>query len=226
MGESDAGLRPAFEGGTAEYLTPRLWLAVPDPTHFAGWEAAHAAAGPARDRFDIAARPPAERTPAHFEALLAALAHRRACERPVWFVIRRRDGLLAGTVTLFDIARGDSQSGFVGYHIFNHLRGHGLATEAVEAVVRIAFAPCAVGGLGLHRIEACIEPENVGSRRVVEKCGFRYEGLSRRRILRGATWRDVQVWAMTIEERGGSWRSPDDEAVDGCAADNAEERAG
>ena len=197
---------------SAAHSTPRLRLAVPDWAHFEGWVAGHAAAGPPVSRFDIAPRPPPARTRAHFEALLAALTHRRAGGRPVWFLVRRSDGMLAGTVTIFDITRGDSQSGFVGYHVFNHLTGRGLATEAVRGLVELAFAPASHGGLGLHRLEACVEPDNAPSIAVVERCGFRSEGLARRRIRRGDAWRDARIFALTVEDVGRVWRP--DESVD------------
>lgn len=191
--------------------TERLILAVPDPAHFAGWVAGHAAAGPPSGRHDLAPRPPEARTRADFEALLAGLAHRRAGERPVWFLIRRSDGMLAGSVTIFDVVRGDSQSGFVGYHVFNHLTGAGLASEAVAALVDLGFAPLDEGGLALHRLEACIEPDNGPSIRVVERCGFRREGLARRRIRRGTAWCDVAVYALTVEDLGRRWHGPEDD---------------
>lgn len=194
----------------AERLTPRLRLAVPDPRHFEGWRAGHAAAGPPASAHDIAPRAAAERTRAHFEALLAALTHQRIAERPVWFALRRADGMLAGSVTIFDVYRGDSQSGLVGYHIFNHLTGRGLGAEALDGLVELGFAPIDGGGLGLHRLAAFVEPDNIPSQRVAERCGFRYEGLARRRILRRGAWRDVRTYATTIEDRGRIWR-PDGE---------------
>jgi len=194
------------------WVTDRLILAVPAPRYFEGWVAGHAGAGPPASRHDIAAREPASRTRAHYEALLAELAHRRVDERPVWFLIRRTDGALAGTVTLFDVVRGDSQSGMVGYHVFNHLTGQGLATEAVGALVELGFAPLEAGGLGLHRLVACIEPDNRPSLRVVERCGFRFEGLARRRIRRAGAWRDTRIYALTVEDRGRVWQpfAPED----------------
>lgn len=193
-------------------VTERLIVAVPAPAHFAAWVAGHGAAGPPVSRHDIAPRAPEARTRADFEALLAALAHRRAAERPVWFLIGRADGALAGSVTIFDVVRGDSQSGFVGYHVFNHLTGAGLATEALAALVELGFAPLEAGGLALHRLEACIEPENTPSIRVAERCGFRREGLARRRIRRGATWRDTLVFALTVEDVGRRWYAPEEGA--------------
>jgi ribosomal-protein-alanine N-acetyltransferase len=54
--------------------------------------------------------------------------------------------------------------------------------------------------LGLHRMEICIRPENAPSLRVVEKLGFRYEGLRRRYIHINGDWRDHYCFALVVEE--------------------------
>jgi ribosomal-protein-alanine N-acetyltransferase len=54
--------------------------------------------------------------------------------------------------------------------------------------------------VGLHRIEICIRPENAPSLRIVEKLGFRYEGLRRRYIHINGGWRDHFTFALTSEE--------------------------
>ncbi len=62
----------------------------------------------------------------------------------------------------------------VGYWIRSSAWGHGFATEATQATIEHAFRD-----LGLHRLEVHIAPENRASLRVVEKLGFRREGLAR-----------------------------------------------
>jgi ribosomal-protein-alanine N-acetyltransferase len=49
-------------------------------------------------------------------------------------------------------------------------------------------------------MEICIRPENEPSLRVVEKLGFRYEGLRRRYIHINGDWRDHFCFALTVEE--------------------------
>jgi ribosomal-protein-alanine N-acetyltransferase len=65
--------------------------------------------------------------------------------------------------------------------------------------------------VGLHRIEASIRPENQASRRVVEKLGFREEGLRRRYLHIDGAWRDHLCYALTVEDVPGGllarWRS-------------------
>jgi ribosomal-protein-alanine N-acetyltransferase len=53
---------------------------------------------------------------------------------------------------------------------------------------------------GLHRVEIAIRPENTASLRVVEKLGFRYEGLKERFIHINGDWRDHYIFALTFEE--------------------------
>jgi RimJ/RimL family protein N-acetyltransferase len=65
----------------------------------------------------------------------------------------------------------------VGYRLFAHARGRGLATRAVRAAAREAFAS------GLWRIEANVRIGNEASERVLERAGFTREGV-RRRYLR------------------------------------------
>ena len=58
--------------------------------------------------------------------------------------------------------------------------------------------------VGLHRVEASIRPENHASRRVVEKLGFREEGLRRRYLHIDGAWRDHLCYALTIEDVAGA----------------------
>jgi [ribosomal protein S5]-alanine N-acetyltransferase len=63
----------------------------------------------------------------------------------------------------------------------------------------------------MHRLEASIRPENVASRRVVEKLGFRDEGVRVRQLHINGAWRDHVCYAMTAEEASHGlmprWRS-------------------
>ncbi|HXJ27968.1 MAG TPA: GNAT family protein, partial [Streptosporangiaceae bacterium] len=54
--------------------------------------------------------------------------------------------------------------------------------------------------MGMHRLEASIRPENIASRRVVEKLGFRDEGIRVRQLHINGSWRDHICYAITAEE--------------------------
>jgi [ribosomal protein S5]-alanine N-acetyltransferase len=115
----------------------------------------------------------------------------------------RESGRLAGLFTLGQIFRGPFCSCYAGWRVSVDCVGQGLCTEGMRAVLDLAFAP-APGGLGLHRVQANVIPENVASVRVAEKLGLRREGLALRYLHIGGAWRDHVMFAMTVEEWGGS----------------------
>jgi ribosomal-protein-alanine N-acetyltransferase len=119
-------------------------------------------------------------------------------ERSVGFVARERSsGRIAGIVNLSEIVRGFFQSAYMGYYGMAGMNGRGLMGEAVNVVVTHAFRE-----LGLHRLEANIQPTNEPSRALVQRLGFRQEGYSPRYLKINGEWRDHERWAVLAEE----WR--------------------
>lgn len=110
-----------------------------------------------------------------------------------------RGGELAALVNLTEIVRGVFQNAYVGWRTHPRLLGQGYATEAVRGCLELAFRP-QPQGLGLHRIQANILPDNLASRRVAERCGMREEGVARRYLLIRGEWRDHVMYARTAEE--------------------------
>ena len=104
-------------------------------------------------------------------------------------------GDLVAVVNVNNIVLGGLQSGSLGYYGFAGHTGQGFVAEAVGAVVRRSF-----NDLGLHRLEANIQPANLRSRRVAERLGFRLEGYSPRYLLIDGEWRDHERWAITVED--------------------------
>jgi len=86
----------------------------------------------------------------------------------------------------------------VGYSLHPDSWGQGLMTEAVMALVGYGF-----GVLRLHRIWADVDPENIGSWRVLEKIGMRREGQLRENALIGGEWCDSYIYAMLDREWTG-----------------------
>ena len=117
----------------------------------------------------------------------------------------RVEGRLAGQVTLDNIVRGAMRGGHLGYWIDRRVAGQGMASLAVALVCDHAF-----GAVGLHRVEADIRPENLPSRRLVERLGFQREGLLRRYLDIDGDWRDHFAYALLAEDLPGSvldrWR--------------------
>jgi ribosomal-protein-alanine N-acetyltransferase len=120
------------------------------------------------------------------------------------FVIEYQ-GRLVGQLTVAGITWGSMCSGHIGYWVDQAVAGRGVMPTAVALVTDHCFR-----AVGLHRIEVCIRPENGPSRRVVEKLGFREEGLRPRYLHIDGAWRDHLVFALTAEEvpEGllGRWR--------------------
>ncbi|MCD2499366.1 GNAT family N-acetyltransferase [Microbacterium nymphoidis] len=105
------------------------------------------------------------------------------------------DGEIAGQLNIWGIARGSLASATIGYWVSERFAGRGITTIGVALATDIAFTQ-----LRLHRMEICIRPENHPSRRIVEKLGFRYEGLRRRYIHIDGDWRDHYAYALTTED--------------------------
>jgi ribosomal-protein-alanine N-acetyltransferase len=105
------------------------------------------------------------------------------------------DGELAGQLNVSSISYGSLSSAAIGYWVSERFAGRGATPTAVALATDHCFFT-----LGLHRMEICIRPENGPSLRVVEKLGFRYEGLRRRFIHINGDWRDHFCFALTVEE--------------------------
>ena len=105
------------------------------------------------------------------------------------------DGRLAGQLNVSSIAYGSLSSATIGYWIAEEFAGRNITPTAVALATDYCFYQ-----LGLHRMEICIRPENGPSLRVVEKLGFRYEGLRRRYIHINGEWCDHFCFALVVEE--------------------------
>ncbi|GHJ94595.1 acetyltransferase [Streptomyces sp. NE5-10] len=131
------------------------------------------------------------RTAEHYAAYAGALI-----EEPTraGFLVceRERAGALAGFLTVNNIVHGAFRSGALGYGAFAHAAGRGLMGEALGLLLAHAFGP-----MGLHRLEANIQPGNAPSRALVRRAGFRLEGFSPAMLLIDGAWRDHERWAIT-----------------------------
>ncbi|SEO96216.1 ribosomal-protein-alanine N-acetyltransferase [Salinihabitans flavidus] len=114
------------------------------------------------------------------------------------FLIRREDETLLGAITLDNIRRGPAQAGTIGYWIGQEHSRRGYMREAIEAVVHHAFRH-----LDLSRIEAACLPENVASRGVLEKSGFKYEGVAQSYLQINGRWRTHVLYAALRSDRRG-----------------------
>ena len=111
-------------------------------------------------------------------------------------VCRRSDEAIVGVVNFNQIFLGPLKSAYIGYYAGEPYAGRGYLAEGVGLALRHAFRR-----LGLHRVEANIQPENEPSRCVAARNGFRLEGFSPRYLKIGGRWRDHERWAVLADAR-------------------------
>ena len=119
---------------------------------------------------------------------------------PVWstedvgyalFIFAASSGSLIGGLTLCNVRRGVTQSCTLGYWVGADYAKQGYMTAAVRAVVPFVF-----DSLELHRLEAACLPTNAASIKLLEKTGFKREGLARRYLRINGVWQDHLLYAL------------------------------
>lgn len=116
----------------------------------------------------------------------------------IWRTRRfRSTGAIVGGVNINNIVRGTLQSGTLGYTAYASTTGHGYMAEGLGLLIQHAF-----GELGLHRLEANIQPDNTQSLALVKRLGFEREGYSTAFQFINGEWRDHERWAITAETAG------------------------
>ena len=133
--------------------------------------------------------------PASAESYRAYVARMRRPDAKAFLVCRRTDDAIAGVINVSQIFMGPFRSGYLGYYAFEPHAGGGYMTEGMRLVLRHAFRT-----MGLHRLEANVQPDNPRSTALVKRCGFRLEGFSPRYLKVAGRWRDHERWAITAEE--------------------------
>ncbi len=160
----------------------RAWREV--RTHNADWLAPWEATVPP----DVG-----ERVPSYPEMVARFRAEARAGRSLAWAMTL--DGRLVGQVTLAGITLGSLRAASIGYWIDARVAGRGLTPMAVAMAADHCFTV-----LKLHRLEIVIRPENTASLRVVEKLGFRLEGMRPNFLHIDGQWRDHEVYALNADE--------------------------
>ena len=112
---------------------------------------------------------------------------------------------IAGVINVNDISRGPFLSATLGYYVSVARSGQGYMTEGLNLVKQYAFCE-----LGLHRLEANIQPGNAPSIALVRRCGFQREGISKAFLFIDGAWRDHERWAVLDPRaalaRNAGWR--------------------
>lgn len=110
-------------------------------------------------------------------------------------VCRHGDGAIVGFFNISQIVRRLFQSAYLGYAAGRPFAGQGYMREGISQVLAVAFAD-----LGLHRLEANIQPGNEPSLALARGAGFHREGFSPRYLKIGGRWRDHERWAMLADD--------------------------
>jgi ribosomal-protein-alanine N-acetyltransferase len=130
-------------------------------------------------------------TPERYQAYIERVDDPRAAP---YLACRTEDGAIVGFLNLSEIVRGGFKSAYLGYGGVAAYAGQGYMTEAMRLLLREAFTK-----LGLHRIEANIQPGNTRSIALAKRCGFELEGFSPRYLKVGGRWCDHERWAIREE---------------------------
>jgi ribosomal-protein-alanine N-acetyltransferase len=137
---------------------------------------------------------PALEPPPTFATMVRRLRSEARHGRTLPFVITY-EGRLAGQLTVGGISLGSLRGAHIGYWVDQQVAGRGVTPTAVALATDHCFRM-----LALHRVEVAIRPENMASRRVAEKLGFRYEGERARYLHIDGDWRDHLCFVLTPED--------------------------
>lgn len=173
----------------------RVWLRIPQMSDYTEWSSLRAASREFLQPWepewcgDELTRAAFRRRLRHYQRdLRGGLGY-------AFFLFRTGDNRLLGGATLSNMRRGVSQSVSIGYWIGASFSRQGYMTAAVRTLIPFVFDT-----LGFHRLEAACMPGNEPSRRVLEACGFEYEGLARKYLKINGRWQDHLLYAVLDED--------------------------
>jgi ribosomal-protein-alanine N-acetyltransferase len=187
---------------TVRIETERMTLRPPAHADFRGWAALREASADFLIPWEpLWARDHLSRRSFTNRVYWAGRSIREGSAVPL-FLIRRADQSLLGAITLDNIRRGPAQSGTLGYWIGAPFARQGYMREAIVALTHYAFS-----AMDLSRIEAACLPENNASRGVLEKAGFKYEGVAQSYLQINGRWRNHVLYAALRSDRRGRVQS-------------------
>jgi len=133
--------------------------------------------------------------PTRKEELVALVERARSDDFELILLCRRSDNRIMGFFNLSQIFRGPFLNAYLGYAVGAEFAGEGYMSEGIELLLAHSFQ-----SLGLHRLEANIQPGNERSTALARRAGFRLEGFSPRYLKIDGRWRDHERWAILAEE--------------------------
>lgn len=139
--------------------------------------------------------PPPGYDPCSPDGFRRYLERARSDRQDFQVLCRLEDGVLLGAFNLSEIVRGALQSAYLGYWVGAVHAGRGYMREGLRLELDHVFRR-----VGLHRVEANIQPTNEPSLALVRGAGFRREGYSPRYLEIAGQWRDHERWALLADE--------------------------
>lgn len=132
------------------------------------------------------------------EQMTKAEAEKRFAERSnrAYFIIQKKDGTSIGLTVYFGQSSGSIT---IGYAIEPSEQGKGYGTEALQLMLDYLFL-----SKEIQRVQANTDPDNKVSQHLLEKVGFKKEGLSRKSSFVRGQWRDECHYSILREE----WKEP------------------
>ena len=112
------------------------------------------------------------------------------------FIFLRSNYLLVGGITLDNIRYGPFRSATLGYWLGEEYSKKGIMTESLNCFIRYVNKE-----IGISRIEAATLPNNIASRRLLEKCNFKYEGVGQYYLQINGKWKHHILYANISEIR-------------------------
>ena len=104
-------------------------------------------------------------------------------------------GKLIGRITLHSVVWGVSRSCGLGYWLDKKWSGRTLMRQAGATMTSFCFEE-----LGMHKVWASVQPENVYSLKLLEDLGFVCEGSRRKELFINGSWRDHFLYSVIDEE--------------------------
>jgi ribosomal-protein-alanine N-acetyltransferase len=130
------------------------------------------------------------------------LLRRQGPELRTFLIINDEDGGIVGKCNVANIVRARFRNGSLGYDSYLPYNGTGRMSEGMRLIVDRCFTSYP-DGLGLHRLEINVQPDNSRSLAMAKRLGFRHEGFSQRMLFINDAWRDHERFALTAEEWPG-----------------------
>lgn len=130
----------------------------------------------------------------NFNKIISELVKEQEAGLVYMYLIKDMNGTIVGRVNLVDVIRGNFNKAEIGYRIAQEYQGKGYGTRAVKLAVDEARKIHK-----LHRIEAGVSPDNIGSQVVLIKNGFNVVGRFNKYIFQGGKWHDNLNFELLLD---------------------------